>query len=104
MLPTSPPVCPAAIADTFPNGAGAGATLVESRQTTGYQVTVCENNGSFFYYGVSLTNASLSITLPAMQVGTHYIARNGGTTYDVGPQQLEVTDGGQVVVDQAFVG
>ncbi|HEX4788375.1 MAG TPA: hypothetical protein VH372_07925 [Actinospica sp.] len=104
ITPSNPP-CPATIADTIPAGGGAGATLVETHQTSGYTITICNSFGKLFYYGVSITNPSLSITLPAQKSGSGFIATNHAFTYHVGTQGLVVTEEGQTdpVVSQMFI-
>jgi hypothetical protein len=102
ILPSNPP-CPAAVADTIPSGGGAGATLVETHQTSGFAITICDSFGHLFYYGVSRTAPILAITLPAAKSGAEFTATNHAFTYHVGPQGLVVTENGNVVIDQAFV-
>ena len=99
---TAAAACPAKIADTFPDGAGAGATLVESRSTSQYDITICDSNGHLYYYGVSRTNAALAITLPATKSGSNYVAMNQNFTYSVTPTKLVVSNQGAVVVEQNF--
>jgi hypothetical protein len=94
--------CPAKIADSIPDGAGHGATLVESRSTSQYDITICDSNGQLYYYGVSRTNAALAITLPATKSGSNYVAMNKDFTYNVGPTKLVVSNQGAVVVEQNF--
>jgi hypothetical protein len=104
ITPSNAP-CPASVADTIPAGGGAGATLVETHETSGYTITICSSFGRLYYYGVSLASPGLSITLPAERSGSGFTATNHAFTYHVGTQSLVVTEEGKTepVVDQSFL-
>jgi hypothetical protein len=99
----SGPACPENVANRLPSGERDAARLVETHKTSGFYITLCTGtSGKLFYYGISRSDSSMWIALPATRSGSDYIATNNGYRYDVEPRKLVVTKGGKVVVNQTF--
>lgn len=99
---TGPP-CPQNVASRLPSGEDNAPLLVETRRSSGFTVTLCTGaSGRLYYYGVSHSDSSMWIVLPATRSGSDYIATNLGYRYDVGPHKLVVTKDGVVKVNQTF--
>jgi hypothetical protein len=102
--PSSPqaaarPPCPAEIAASIQDGAG--STVIASYVSPGFEITICQTTaGKMYYHGVSKTNSSLQITLPARWTGWRFEARNNSYIYYVSAHRLLVTEDGAVIVSQ----
>lgn len=91
--PTGKP-CPS---DVLPEG-----TALLVAQTEKYVVTICQSgDGKIVYHGQSRAQAG-GITLPAQPEGDGFVAVNGTYRYTVGGGRLVVTNGGEVLSDDAL--
>lgn len=104
--PSSTPAakpCPGDAARYLPGGAGTALLVGETAKSV---ITVCQTpDGRIFYDGQARGQGASDdthIVLPAQPSGDGYVAVNGAYSYQVGGGRLVVSDGGQVLSDDAL--
>jgi hypothetical protein len=104
--PSSTPAakpCPGDAARYLPGGAGTALLVGETAKSV---ITVCQTpDGRIFYDGQARgqgASDATHIVLPAQPSGDGYVAVNGAYSYKIGGGRLVVSDGSQVLSDDAL--
>lgn len=92
--------CPDDTAQYLPGGSG---TSLLQGQTAKYLVTVCQSaDGQVYYHGQSRSQAGTYLVLPAQRADGGYVAVNGDYRYTISAGRLTVTEGSDVLSDDAL--